>query len=375
MVFRTLSGLLFLSLFSSAAHTETIQVNPNHPDQYTVVEGDTLWDISGKFLQHAWQWPELWRYNRQIHNPHLIYPGDTIYFTVVNGVPQLNVTRANGFEQTDGTYGTSPCVLKEEDYSKGREHFPLTEDGKLMPCIRVVPMKEAIEMLPAEQIRTFLSSPQVVGMHDMENAPYVIDVKGEHLIAGAGSKVYVRPGLPPEPKSYVVYRPGKPYIRPVTNDILGYEADYLADARLVASGDPSTLLIEKSKGDIRIGDRLMPASNEEFILQYFPRPPDFPLTGSIISVLRGVSQIGRHHIVVIDLGKVDGIKIGYELEILRKGQVVKDPYSRIKNDAVKLPDEPAGTLLVFRAFEHVSYALVMKANQAVHILDIVRTPH
>jgi len=374
MVFRTLSRLLFLILFSNAAYPETIQVNPNHPDQYTVVEGDTLWDIAGKFLQHAWQWPELWRYNRQIHNPHLIYPGDTIYFTVVNGVPQLNVTRADGFEQTDGTYGTSPCVLKNDDDGKGREHFPLTEDGKLMPCIRVVPMKEAIAMLPAEQIRTFLSSPRVVAKHDLKNAPYVIEVKGEHLIAGAGSHVYVRPGLPPEPKSYVVYRPGKAYTRPVTNDILGYEADYLADASLVAPGDPSTLLIEKSKGDIRRGDRLMPAEKEEFTLQFFPRPPDLPLTGSIISVLGGVSQIGRHNIVVIDLGTVDGIKIGHELEILRKGEVVRDPFSRVENHVVKLPDEPAGTVMVFRAFERVSYALVMKANQAVHILDIVRTP-
>ncbi len=374
MVFRTLFGLLFLSLFSNAAYTESLQVNPNHPDQYSVVEGDTLWDISGKFLQHAWQWPELWRYNRQIHNPHLIYPGDTVYFTTVNGVPQLSVTRANGFEQTDGVYGTSPCVLKEEDYGKGREHLPLTDDGKLMPCIRVVPMKKAIEMLPAEQIRAFLSSPKVVGQYDMENAPYVINVMGERLVAGGGDQVYVRPGLPSEPKSYVVYRPGKPYIRPVTKDILGYEADYLADARLVQPGDPSTLVIEKSNSDIRAGDRLMPAGDEEFTLQYFPRPPDLPLAGSIISVLRGVSQIGQNDIVVIDLGTVDGIKIGHELEILRKGEVVKDPYSRVKNDTVKLPDEPAGTLMVFRAFEHVSYALVMKASQAVHILDIVRTP-
>lgn len=374
MVFRTLSGLLLFCLFSTAAHTETIQINPNHPDQYTVAKGDTLWEIAGKFLQHPWQWPELWRYNRQIHNPHLIYPGDTVYFTTVNGIPQLSVTRADGFEQTDGAYGTSPCILKEEDYADGRETFPTTEDGKLMPCIRVVPLKEAIEMLPAEQIRTFLSSPKVVGQYDMQTSPYVIQVSGEHVVGGAGDTVYVRPALPPELKSYVIYRPGKAYTRPVTNDVLGYEADYVADAILERPGDPSTLVIKKSRSDIRIGDRLMPATDEAFTLQYFPKPPDLPLTGSIISVLGGVSQIGRYDIVVIDLGTVDGLKVGHELEVLRKGEVVRDPYSNIRNDSVKLPDEPAGTLLVFRPFEKVSYALVMKATQFIHVLDTVKTP-
>ncbi len=374
MVCNIFLGLLFFCFFSTAAYAETLQINPNHPDQYTVVEGDTLWDISEKFLQHAWQWPELWRYNRQIHNPHLIYPGDTVYFTTVNGIPQLSVTRAGGFEQTDGTYGTSPCVLKKEDYQGGREHFPVTADGKLMPCIRVMPMQEAIRILPAEQIRVFLSSPRVVGMHDMANAPYVIDVAGEHIIAGVGDKVYVRPSLSPEQKSYVIYRPGKPYLRPVTNEVLGYEAGYVAEAHLIKTGDPSTLAIESSKGDIRMGDRLMPAAAEEFTLQFFPRPPNVPLTGSIISVLGGVSQIGRHNIVVVDLGSNDGIKIGHELDIFRKGEVVRDPYSNIQNDTVKLPDELAGTLLVFRPFERVSYALVMKANQAIHVLDAVKTP-
>ena len=55
-----------------------VQLRQGHPDSYTVVRGDTLWDISGKFLSKPWQWPEIWHANPQVENPHLIYPGDRL---------------------------------------------------------------------------------------------------------------------------------------------------------------------------------------------------------------------------------------------------------------------------------------------------------
>ena len=118
----------------------------------------------------------------------------------------------------------------------------------------------------------------------------------------------------------------------------------------------------------------MPKTEEEVILSYFPRPPEKSIKGSIISVLGGVSQIGLYNVVVIDKGIEDGILAGHELAIYQNGNSIHDPYSSINNDVVKLPDEIAGTLMVFRPFERVSYALVMKATQAIHLLDKVKTP-
>jgi hypothetical protein len=139
-------------------------------------------------------------------------------------------------------------------------------------------------------------------------------------------------------------------------------------------GDPATLAITKADREIRTGDRIMPTIEEELALNYFPRPPEESVKGSIISVLGGVSQIGRYNVVVIDKGTADGLLAGHELDIYRTGKIVRDDYSPIKNDAVNLPDEIAGTLMVFRPFERVSYALVMKASQALHVLDKVKTP-
>jgi hypothetical protein len=370
MAFRTFFGFIVSALLCINTWAEEIQINPAHPEQYTVAKGDTLWEISGKFLNHPWQWPELWSNNSQIKNPNLIYPGDTIYFAIVNGRPQLSLSRSEQYAQTTAD---SPCILSEENVEYGRTEFKISPTGKLLPCIRETSIKQAIELIPSDSIAQFLTSPKVVTENELSQAPYVLDIAGEHLIAGAGEHLYVRSIPQPYSQLYTVYRSGNVFTSPETGEILGYEAKYIADATLQQIDDPATLSITKSNSEIRRGDRVMPKAENEVILNYFPRPPEKSITGSIISVLGGVSQIGLYNVVVIDKGTKDGLLAGHELVIYRLGNTVKDPFNLIKNDIVKLPDEVAGKLMVFRPFERVSYALVMEANQALHILDKVKT--
>jgi hypothetical protein len=378
MVFRTLSGLIVAFCISTplwANETGQLSINPSHPDQYTVVEGDTLWDISGKFLNHPTQWPELWSYNAQIKNPHLIYPGNTVYFSVVDGKPRLSFSKGNEIDQYPNPgLSSDNCIVSEEDIHKGRTSFAMAQGDKLMPCIRETSMKQAIRLIPTENIAKYLSSPKVVGANELNTAPYVVDFAGEHLVAAMGDKLYVRSIVRPKSTYYTLYRAGATFQRPETGEILGYEAKYVADTSLVQEGDPATVAIDKSVTEIMIGDRLMPKPEEQFILNYFPRPPEESIKGSIISVLDGVSEVGKYNVVVIDKGSQDGLLPGHELDIFKRGRVTRDTFSQIKNDEVKLPDEIAGSLMVFRPFDRVSYALVMKANQAIHVLDKVQTP-
>ncbi|MGZ8213948.1 MAG: LysM peptidoglycan-binding domain-containing protein [Methylosarcina sp.] len=371
MAFRALIGFIVPFVFSMSAWADEIQINPSHPDQYTVVEGDTLWDISEKFLKNPTQWPELWSYNSQIKNPHLIYPGDTVYFSIVNGKPQLSLSKNYSIAEPTSD---RPCVISDEDIKNGRTSFAVSESGKLKPCIRETSIKQAIQLIPADAIAKYLTSPRVLGKNELDNAPYVIDFAGEHLIAGLGDKLYVRSIDQANSVSFTVYRAGNTYIDPETKEILGYEANYVADATLLQPGDPATLSVAKANNEIRIGDRLMENINEEIILNYFPSLPEESIKGNIIGVLDGVTQIGRYNVVIIDKGTTDGLKPGHELDILRRGRIAPDPYSRVKNDLVQLPDEIAGKLMVFRPFERISYALVMQAHQAVHVLDKVQTP-
>ena len=368
MAARTRFGFILPLLFSMAVWADDIPIKPNHPDQYTVVKHDNLWDISGKFLQHPWQWPQLWNQNKQIKNPNLIYPGDTIYFSMVNGKPQLSLTRNN---QTQ--FATS-CILKEEDFKNGRKDFALTKEGKLKPCIRESELEQPIKLIPYHEIAKYLSSPKVVGENELNRHPYVVDIADEHIVAGAGEKIYVRAINQSPGSSYMVYRSGDTFVDADTHEILGYEARFIADASLQQAGDPATLLITKSSSEIRMGDRVMPFAEDVVSLNYFARPPEQPIRGSIISVLDGVAQIGINNVVVIDKGRLNGLLPGHELNIYQKGRTTRDPFSSVKNDSVQLPDELAGMLMVFRTFDRVSYALVMEARGALHILDRVETP-
>lgn len=370
MLFRIHFVYVLALLFSGAISAEPLQLNPEHPNTYTVVQRDTLWDIAAKFLRHPWQWSQLWQLNTQIKNPHLIYPNDVLRLVMINGEPQLSLSRRA--TDTDITAGsTGSCRFVEGNPRQQR--IDLAHEGKLSPCIRESDIEKPVRMIPLDVIATHLSSPKVVGEHELVQAPHLVDFAGEHMLAGAGDRIYVRAIHDNNTPAYTVYRAGEPYIDPLTKDVLGYEAVYIAHAELEKTGDPATLVITKSASELLMGDRLMPNEEEALTLDYFPRPPEQAITGRIIGVLGGVNQIGKYNVVVINKGTRDGMLAGHELTVYHQGKIVTDLYSAVKNDEIKLPDENAGTLMVFRPFEKVSYALIMKASSPIHVLDKVQS--
>lgn len=344
MAFKAIIGLILSLTFSLSSLADVIKFNSSHPDKYVVVKGDTLWDISAKFLRDPWLWPDVWKHNGQIKNPHLIYPGDIVSFCFVDGKPMLCVDSAQ------------------------------SDQRMLYPHMRKLDDKNAIAMIPFEAIAPFLSSPKVVGKDGLANAPYIVDFAGEHIVVGEGDEIYVRTILVPEYLAYTTYRPGEEYVDPETNETLGYEAEYIADNVIVNLGDPATLKITNSDREVRRGDRLMPTSEENVVFDYFPKPPEKQINGSIISVLNGVTQIGTYDIIVLNKGKRDGLKVADILTIMQKGKLIPDPFNKIKNELVKLPDHKAGIAMVFRVFDRVSYALVMHASRNIKVLDLVQTP-
>jgi hypothetical protein len=346
MAFRHIVGIVAALSFSSHLWADELELNPQHPDQYTVVKNDTLWDISAKFLKSPWLWPKLWHGNPQIKNPDLIYPGDVLQFSMVNGKPSLRLAKRG------------------------------VREVKLHPGVRKEDMPDEIKTIPADAIVQFLDSSQVLESDDLGKNPYVVDFfASEHLIIGAGDRVYVRSILDPKTLDYTLYRKGQPYLSPETGEVLGYEATYIASGSLEKEGDPATLAITKSSQEIRLGDRVMPNSEKLTALNFLPKAPDKDIKGSILSVLNGVTQIGKFNVVVIDKGSADGIKIGDVLTISHRGKIVQDRFKEEDETVlVKLPDEASGTLMVFRPFKRVSYALVMQASRAIHVLDRVQSP-
>jgi hypothetical protein len=358
--------LAFLLCISVNSYAENIALNPSHPEKYTVIKGDTLWDISGKFLQHPWQWKELWKTNTQIKNPHLIYPNDTIYFNVINGEPQLSLSRPENMVQSD-----KPCILKPQEYKKGRETFLLDKNNKVLPCARESEIEQPINLIPHDKISAFLTSPKVVTPEELENAPYVVGFHEGHLLAGAGDKIYVKNLTDKTQNNYTIYRTGETYHDADTQEILGIEARYIASATLANDEDPATLLITKGTNEVRTGDRIMLSPDVENTLNFFPKPPEQLIHGHIIGVKDGMALVGLYSVIIIDKGSADGLMAGHELSIYRKGKHIVDPVK--ESEEVQLPNEIAGKVMIFRPFEHLSYALVMQAKHDIHRLDEVNT--
>ena len=350
MTCKKLLQILILVLFSWNALAEPIALNPDHPEHYVVVKGDTLWDISAKFLRDPWLWPEVWHANPQISNPHLIYPGDVISLVYVNGKLQLRLHRG-GLPPDDGL----PVV-------------------KLSPKVHVETLERAITTIPLDAVQQFLNQSGVVGPDELSKLPYIVSSAGEHLITGAGDRVYVRAITDPQYSRYQVLRTGQAYIDPITRENLGHESLYIGDGSVQRHGDPATVLLTRTTREAGIGDRLKPVADEPQAVHFLPRGPDGPVDARIIAVMDGVTQIGQYQVVVINRGQREGMMPGHVLGIYKWGEAVRDLVTPDPKDTVKLPDERAGVLMVFRTFEKVSYALVMKAVLPIHLLDAVRNP-
>ncbi len=340
---KKILGILLSLFVFGLVHADTVKLNPDHPDRYVVVKGDTLWDISGRFLQNPWQWPEIWHVNPQIANPHLIYPGDIISLVYVDGKPRLMLNRGQGT-------------------------FKLTPQG------RVIPLDQAIPTIPIDAIKQFLLEPTIVGKDELDNAPYIVEHKGEHIVSATSNSVYVRGIKDYNIRQYAVVRRGNTYVDPISKEVLGYEARFVGNAKLYRTGDPSTLRLLRTTREALIGDRLLPSGEESYNANFMPHAPKAAIDGRILSVLDGVNQIGTYQVVVINKGTRDGLSQGSVLDIHQTGDTILDSVTENRKDKVTLPDEKAGVLMVFRPFEKLSYALVMKASRNINVMDSVRTP-
>jgi len=338
---------------SVLAENDDVKLAPNHPNTYTVVKGDTLWDISGKFLQNPWQWPEIWQVNPQIKNPHLIYPGDILDLVYVDGKPVI---------QRRGGPRTGP-----------RPTF------KLSPQKRIRELDQSIPTIALEKLSPFLSGNIVVERNTLNNAPYVIGTAAGHLIAATGMEIYVK-DIPSNLKTnrFGIYRNGEVYHDPQNKDkIIGYEAILVGDAFLKVKGNPSTLVINSAKTEILNGYRVIPLDDKNFNRNFSPKAANTAKSAVIISSLTsgiqaGVTNIGALDVVIINLGLKDGIEIGDVFNIYRRGRLIVDPVKQ--KHRIRLPDEIAGNLLVFRPFKQVSYAIVMDASQIIKSGDVIKSP-
>ncbi|PTD94999.1 LysM peptidoglycan-binding domain-containing protein [Pseudothauera lacus] len=336
---RIIFPLLFsvAALLSGPAAASTpVEIADDAPDTYTVVRGDTLWDISGRFLKQPWRWPEVWRMNRdQIRNPHLIYPGQVIFLD--RSGPWLSIGRRIGGDQ------------------------------RLSPQVHEEALGGAIPSIPLDVIEAFLVAPLVVDEAALANSATIIGNDGTRVFAGNGDTVFAK-NVAADKDSWQVYRKAQPLVDPVTRETIGYQAVHLGSARVTEHGTPATLRVVTALEEIGAGDLMLP-SEVPLVFSYVPRAPETAIDARIIAIHRGVEVTGRHHVVILNAGSDQGLDNGHVLALWRnRGSIVHE------RETFELPPQRYGIAFVFRTFNRVSYALVMDTDGPVTVGDGARQP-
>lgn len=404
MIKSIISAVLFTAICVAGAGHAAVSLTDNPPESYTVVKGDTLWGIAGKFLKEPWRWPEVWELNReQIKNPHWIYPGDVVVLDRSGAEPRLRLQRTAGVE-------------------------------RLSPRIRVEELNaRAIPTIPAGVIEPFLSRPLIVPAATLDAAPRIVAGDENRVMMGNGSRAFARGLRPEEGRSLHAYRPAAPIVDPESGEYLGYGAFYLGEAKVVEFGEISTVEIVSVKREMAIGDRLLPAG-EPMPYAYAPHASATDVAGRIISAYSNLREMGQNSIVAINRGTRDGVDEGtvfgiyrdpgVHRRVMRQGEpfwgtpaewettqsawrgapywgdpvpaqeltalqdnpmaaiaplpgpraAVVRPVIDPNNPLNRLPKERYGLMMVFRSFERVSFALILESSRPVEVLDAIGNP-
>ncbi|HEU4624945.1 MAG TPA: LysM peptidoglycan-binding domain-containing protein [Steroidobacteraceae bacterium] len=321
-------------------------IRPDAPKTYTVKPGDTLWGVASMFLKDAYLWPEVWIINPQVKNPHLIYPGDTLALAYgANGRPQITL-------QSGGA-------------------------ARLNPRLRSSELEGAIPTIPYSSIAAFLSKPSVLTKEQIRNAPHVLAFREKHMVGGAGNEIYVKDLKAPVNSRFSVVHVGDPLIDPDNGDVVGYEGIYTASAAVVKADTISKAVLSDSARETLAGDKLIAVDNETPLNFVLSTPPP-NLEGRIIAVVDGTYLIGQYQVVVINRGARHGVVPGNVMAVDQAGELVSERKSGYMTNPfakkIQLPSERAGTMLVFKTFDRISYGLIVGASSEIHVADYVRNP-
>jgi LysM repeat protein len=337
---------------STTVVTESVApINPSAPKSYTVQRGDTLWGLAAKFLKDPWLWPEIWYVNPEVSNPHRIYPGDTLRLAM----------------GSDGKPAAVQVV-----------HNPGSAT-KLEPLLRSSELDAPIANIPYSVIAAFLSRPGVLTRQQVEAAPYVLALRDQHMIAGTDNSIYVRKLNAAEGERYNILHVGDRLTDPDGGHNLGYLASYAGTAQVTRGGNPASAVITDSAHEIVAGDVLVPETAGA-VGDFIPHSPKVPVKAHILAIVNGLHLAGQYMVVALSRGSQQGIEPGHVLRAMDSGEQVRDRCASINAIGtctahnVKLPAEPSGTMLVFRVYDRMSYALVLDETRPLSVGDLVTNP-
>jgi LysM repeat protein len=363
---------------------------PGTPNEYTIQKGDTLWDLSQKFLANPWYWPKIWSLNPGIENPHWIYPGGKLRIVPGEGgaqasgqvegreqqTPQQNAPEAEvAVPQGDPSVSVNlsnsadlDVVRRNSRESKSAANS-VSVSGKLaftpppVVSVRASGLVSADEKKNAGTLDASFEEKQMLSPYD---TAYV-------LFKGA---VPVRAG-----DKLVLFRPAGEIVDPVTHKKLADQTRTVGIAKVLSiRGHQCTIQIERNFEEIERGDLARPYVAQE--KRVAPRPNTADVNGYIVGdSSKEISELGESNLVYIDRGSADGVQEGNTFAVVRRGDGLNESMVSAKSmsggsqgamaSKVNVPKENVGLLLVTDTSEHVSTAVVVKSVRELSPGDAV----
>jgi hypothetical protein len=350
------------------------------PDTYTVRPGDTLWDLSGRFLNNPWYWPKVWSFNPEVVNPHWIEPGNVLRFYPSRDEAPVRVepvASAGGAPVAAPTSADEPADVEAprelEDLARVDMKAPMPVEDRDEVAV-VGPYK--VGYVPPKTV--MIRRDSFVTPAQLEESGTLIASFEEKSMLTLTDRVYAQfKGEPPNKlgETYVIYETVRPIMHPMTGELVGYQTRILGAARVVAK-DPTavTLVITASLDPIERGALLGPWTEKPF-RPVRARDATRDLDGRIVGTrMEVLTQIAEQNVVFIDKGSADGVEEGNLFKVIRSGDPFGLPLTKEQlsppNDP-NLPPEVLGELLVIDVKETTSTALVMRCRRELLIGDLV----
>lgn len=360
MSLKTIAKALLITTFSSAmlmsaahANNPPPAIKADAPNRYIVKKGDTLWDISGRYLDSPWRWKEIWATNKQIKNPNLIYPNDILILCVIQGKTLIGVDTGEG------------CAGVEKQLTS----------NVVSNTVSVTSTANSIPPLPWSAIQHWLDKTVIVNPQDFNTTPYILASKKGNLITASGDKVYAK-GVPLiVGQRYGIYREGELYVEPKTQEVIGLEVTQVATGLVTSTetnGVSSLQLTDSYDKEVREGDRVFVELNNSIPPVFYPAPATVSRGGMIVRVMDSISSAAKGSVVAINLGSTHGAKPGDVLTVYQKGALIRD--TKDNDTPVRLPNEPSGMVMVFNTFDNISYAYVLDSELPLNVGDQLLPP-
>ncbi|WP_171818957.1 LysM peptidoglycan-binding domain-containing protein [Pyxidicoccus fallax] len=315
---------------------------------HSVQEGDTLWDLSQRYLGSPWYWPKVWSYNPEIANPHWIYPGNQVRFFAAG-------------EEVPARVDPGDAVADTVDMES-----PTDLGGAAV----VVTGKIGYDASAARPVTT----QGFVTQRELDEAGRIEGSTSGALFLSFPDNVYVRfkrKGNAKVGDRYVVFHTTQEIKHPVSKKKLGYLTDFLGTLRVVrVSENVVTAQVVDTWDGMERGDLVGPVG-ERLTERIAPRPNAKEVQGTIVTALVPyLTQIAEHHTVVVDRGSAQGVQLGNTFTLLRRW----DPALHVlgQGDSVKLSDrekrfpwEDIGTCMVTEVKERTSNCLIIRTLEEV----------